>query len=282
MATQPVSALHPLRDGEKGEPARVLQAAANRRLRTRGLGALAVEEDGEMGPLTIEAVRKAAWALGARLETCEAIEREQAIPVGVQRMIRNPGRRSDEQLRRGKCRLSRMRAARKRRAREQDHGSARHRAVSAFVAKVGTRENPAGSNSGGIITAMEAFWGFGRVPWCGISSGYHAKKYGGVQGLQSDVACVAAIERHARAGTKPYGHWQPSPQGALPGSLVVIGGSGVHVGMLVEPLADGGARTVEGNTSFGPGGSQSNGGCIALRTRSAGEITGVATMDYPG
>lgn len=280
MATTPVGGMQPLRSGERGEAVRKLQAATNRRLRCRDLGALAVEEDGEIGPLTLAAVRKAAWALGALLRTCEAITREGSVPVGVQRMICNPGRRTDEQRRRGQQRVSRMRAERKQRLAQR--GSPRARTVNAFLAKVGTREAPSGSNGGGIITAMQAFWGFGRVPWCGIACGYHAQKFGGVQGLRSDVAAVRAIEQHARAGREPYGRWQGSPEGALPGSLVVIGGTGVHVGMLVQPLAGGSAKTVEGNTSFGPNGSQSNGGCVAVRIRSAGEITGVATMNYPG
>lgn len=280
MATTSVSVLQPLRSGDRGEATRRLQAATNRRLRCRDLKALAIEEDGELGPLSLAAIRKAAWALGAHLRTCEAITRDASVPVGVQRMVCNPGRRTDEQKQRGKLRVSRMRAERKRRVGQR--GSSRARTVDAFLAKVGTTEAPSGSNGGGIITAMQAFWGFGRVPWCGIACGYHAQKFGGVQGLQSDVAAVRAIEGHARAGRSPYGKWQSSPEGALPGSLVVIGGTGVHVGMLVEPLANGCAKTVEGNTSFGPGGSQSNGGCVALRIRSAGEITGVATMNYPG
>jgi hypothetical protein len=244
------------------------------------LDALVVVEDGEIGGQTLEAVRKAAWALGARSETYQAITREGVVTAGVQRMIRNPGKRSDEQQRRGKLRMSRMRAERKRRAKER--GSARSRTVNAFVAKAGKRESPPNSNGGGIITVMQTFWGFGRVPWCGIACGYHAKKYGGMQGLRSDVAAVRAIENHARAGHQPYGRWHSSVDGALPGSFVVIGGSGVHVGMLVKSLGNGRARTIEGNTSFGPGGSQSNGGCIAVRTRSDAEITGVATMNYPG
>lgn len=280
MATQQLPRMQVLRQGGRSEAARALQAATNRRLRSRGLGALAVDENGVVDARTLEAVRKIAWALGARSETYESITRDGEIPVGAQRMIRNPGRRSDEQKSRGKARMSRMRAHRKRRAAQGR--SSRSRAVNAFLAKVGTRERPANSNGGGLITTMETFWGFGRVPWCGIACGYHAKKFGGVQGLRSDVAAVKAIETHARAGRAPYGRWQSSPEGALPGSFVVIGGSGVHVGMLVAPLKGGAAKTVEGNTSFGPGGSQSDGGCIAARVRSAAEITGVATLNYPG
>jgi hypothetical protein len=280
MAIQQPPAVQVLRHGTRSEAARALQVATNRRLRSRGLEALAVAEDGVVGVRTLEAVRKIAWALGAHSETYDAITRDGEIPVGVQRMIRNPGRRSDEQRRRGKARMSRLRAQRK--AQAARGRSARSKAVNAFLAKVGTRERPAGSNSGGIITAMETYWGFGRVPWCGIACGYHAARFGGVKGLLSDVASVRAIESHARAQQSPYGRWQKTPAGALPGSFVVIGGSGVHVGMLVQPLSGGRARTVEGNTSFGPGGSQSDGGCIAARIRSASEIYGVATMHYPG
>lgn len=279
MATQQSSEKHVLRRGDRSGTARKLQAATNRRLRSRGLEALVVKEDGVVGLRTLAAVRKIAWALGARSETYESITREDVIPVGVQVMILNPGRRTDQQKSRGKARMSRLRSQRKQAQRRR---SSRSRAVNAFLAKVGTRERPPGSNGGGIITTMETYWGFGRVPWCGIACGYHAKKFGGVQGLRSDVAAVRAIETHARAGRAPYGRWQSGPEGARPGSFVVIGGSGVHVGMLVQPLSGGGAKTVEGNTSFGPGGSQSDGGCIAIRVRSAAEITGVATMTYPG
>jgi hypothetical protein len=279
MAIQQLPSAQVLRRGERSEAARALQAATNRRLRSRGLEALAVAEDGIVGAGTLESVRKIAWALGARRETYDAMTRDGEIPVGVLRMIRNPGHRSDEQKSRGKARMSRLRSERKRRAAQGR--SSRSRAVNAFLAKVGAKEPPPGSNSGAIITTMETFWGFGRVPWCGIACGYHAVRFGRVEGLRCDVASVHAIEAHARARHSPYGDWQRSPDGALPGSLVVIGGSGVHVGMLVQPLSGGRARTVEGNTSFGPGGSQSDGGCIAARVRSAAEITGVATMNYP-
>jgi hypothetical protein len=270
--------LEVLHHGARSEGARALQAATNRRLRTRDLDALVIDESGVVDHATLEAVRKVAWALGALSETYEAVTEKREISVGVQRLIRNPGLRTDAQRERGRIRMSQMRAERKRRA----AAGSRSKAVNAFLAKVGTKESPPGSNGGGVITSMEAFWGFGKVAWCGIAVGYHAVKFGGVQGMRSDVASVLAIESHARAGHAPYGHWQSSVQGALPGSLVVIGGSGVHVGMCVEAHPDGSATTVEGNTSFGPGGSQSNGGCIARRHRSDAEIFGVATMNYPG
>lgn len=274
-----------LHRGGRSETARAVQAATKRRLHARGCNALAetIVEDGEVGDKTLTAVRRACLLLGAQQSTADAITAKGAIPVGVQRMILNPGRRTDDQKTLGRKRMAQLRRQRKRRAdaAKKAGGSARAKTVNAFLAKVGTVEHPAGSNGGGIITVMQTFWGFGRVPWCGISEGYHAVKFGQIEGLRSDVASVAAIENHAKAHHAPYGRWSEDISGLLPGSFLVIGGFGVHTGMKVDDAAGGGAKTVEGNTSFGPGGSQANGGCIAARVRSNAEIRGGAAMHYP-
>lgn len=275
-----------LHHGARSEYARAVSVAVSKRLKARGFADLAVTESKTVTLDLIEACAKAAWALGAREDTVKQMREDRDIPVGVQRMIRNPmTSRTDLQKRIGDARVEAALKERKKRSeqrkREEKGKSGRTAAVNAFVAKAGTREQPPGSNGGGIISVMEAYWGFGRVPWCGIAAGYHAKKFGGIVGMRSDVASVAAIQNHAQARRGPYGKWQGGPEGALGGAFVVIGGFGVHVGMLIEPLSGGRAKTIEGNTSFGPGGSQSNGGCIAVRVRSAAEIHGVATMSYP-
>lgn len=281
--------LHVLHHGAKSDEARSLQAATNRRLDNKGLGALRVKEDGVVGAKTLNAVRKAAWALGALEVNYEAVTSKGEISIGIQAMIRNPGLRQPEQLERARVRRTQTTAARKKRAaaaakeKHQTGTSSRSKAVNAFLAKVGTVESPPGSNGGGIITTMEAYWGFGRVAWCGISAGYHAQKFGGIKELRSDVASVSAIETHARRGDQGYGRWvnRDGIDSLLQGSFIIIGGSGVHVGMKVDDDPNGGAETVEGNTSFGPGGSQSNGGCIAHRHRTAAEIYGGASLNYP-
>ena len=288
--------------GDSSERVRTIAVAANNRLRARNLDAYvcripkAIREDATK-PLTLnagvlDAVAKAAWALGAHRKTIDQLRNTGVVSVGVQRLVCNPGLRPRSaagraQIKRGAQRMRAMQAQRKRRAAERAReqaeygGTSRARAVNAFLAKVGTTEYPPGSNGGGVITMMQTYWGFGRVPWCGISAGYFAKRFGGVEGLRSDVASVAAITAHSKARQAPYGSFQPTPRGAHPGAFVIIGGPGTHVGMLVQDLGDGSAKTVEGNTSFGPGGSQSNGGCIAARVRSPREIYGVATMNYP-
>lgn len=276
-----------LHHGVKSDAARALESALNRRLDARGLDSMMVKVDGVLSVGDLESIRKALWALGARSATYDAVIRTRSVPVGAQRMILNPGRRTDAQRERASARLSQLRAQRKRRAdaAKREHAergtSARSKAVNAFLAKVGTVEHPPGSNGGGLISVMESYWGFGRVPWCGISFGYHAQKFGGVAALRSDVASVSAIEQHARRGHEPYGRWMFDTSGLLPGAAIVVGGSGVHVAMKVDDYGNGGAETVEGNTSFGPHGSQSNGGCIAHRFRSDDEIFGGAAMNYP-
>jgi hypothetical protein len=133
-----------LHKGETSESARALQAATNRRLRARDLGALAVDENGLVDHETLVAVRKAAWALGAMRTTYDAIIAAGAIPIGVQRMIRNPGTRSAEQMQRGKQRIATMRKQRKERAEQARAVGAERRAVVAAAKKAAAnyRANP--------------------------------------------------------------------------------------------------------------------------------------------
>ena len=109
--------LRELRRGSTGEPVRELQAATNRRLRAAGLGALVVAEDGQLGDRSLTAIRKAAWRLGAQKDTYDAVTQDGRVSIGVQRMIRNPGRRSERQMTLGRRRLAAMHKQRK--AREQ-------------------------------------------------------------------------------------------------------------------------------------------------------------------
>ena len=107
MTIERVPELQVLHRGARSEAARALQAATNRRLRSRQLDAHVVEEDGVVGRKTLAAVTTAAWALGARRETLATLDHGE-IAVGVQRMIRNPGLRTDEQKLLGKKRVANM------------------------------------------------------------------------------------------------------------------------------------------------------------------------------
>jgi hypothetical protein len=144
MSTSELSTMQPLHKGGKSEAARALQVATNKRLRSRGITSLVTAEDGVIGARTIAAVRKAAWALGAATETCDKIAKTGEIPIGVQRLIRNPGKRSPEQQARGAARIAKLRAARKRRAEEAKRAGAKRRAIvrEAKKAAANYRKNP--------------------------------------------------------------------------------------------------------------------------------------------
>jgi cell wall-associated NlpC family hydrolase len=143
MATQQEHPMQVLHRGAKSDAARALQAATNRRLQRRGISDLALDEDGVVGAKTMEAVTTAAWALGAQKATIAKMDGGE-IPIGVQRMIRNPGRRTEGQKALGKKRLAHMLAARKKRATvAAQAGSARKRVVElAQKAAANYRANP--------------------------------------------------------------------------------------------------------------------------------------------
>jgi cell wall-associated NlpC family hydrolase len=147
----------PLRRGARGDRVRQLQAATNRRLKARALGDYAVQEDGSLDAKAIAGVAKAAWALGAMRTTLAKLDAGE-IPLGVERMIRNPGRRQDAQKDRGRLRMKHMRAARKRRAAEaKKAGSKRARVVQeAMKAAANYRANPGAYHylAGGVANTV--------------------------------------------------------------------------------------------------------------------------------
>ncbi len=269
--------------GATSDQCRAFFAAANRRFEDRDLGARKVpvhDEPMRLTPSLLKAAITAAWAMGADESTLAKMERERIVPEGVVRIVRMPKTyRNAEQIARGKARIAYMRKERKRRAEEQARGS-RQKALNAMIARIGVSESPPGSNGGGPISDWEAYFGFGRVAWCGIFWGFHIERFGGVD-VRSDVASVWANYQHALNGRDPYVSFSKSVKGALPGDGVIIGGPTVHIEGMRKPLSDLSALTVGGNTSPGRTGSQSNGGCVAGRHRTDEEIFGVLHMNFP-
>lgn len=153
-----MSDLQVLHHASKSESCRQLQAATNRRLRSRGLGSMCVKENGVLTIDTLRAVRKAAWALGALKSTYDEITETRAVAVGVQRMIRNPGKRNAAQMQRGKVRVSQMRADRKRREQQaKTAGTKRKRAVQCAMHAAANYRHNAGSYhylAGGIANLI--------------------------------------------------------------------------------------------------------------------------------
>lgn len=142
-------------------------------------------------------------------------------------------------------------------------------------------EKPPGSNRGGMITAWQQRFGSWLLgtPWCGTFCG-NMLLFAGVKGVSGRIASVALIEDDARAGRGPFASWASNHGRVHPGDLVVLFGRGVHVGM-VRSIKNNVVYTIEGNTSSGTWGSQSNGGGVYKRARPISQVHGFAIVKFP-
>lgn len=157
--------------------------------------------------------------------------------------------------------------------------TAREKAIKYAPSLLGEREVPPGSNRGRRLTGWQSSFGSWLVgqPWCGVLCGV-ALRNSNVK-VNSRIAAVAFIEDDARAGRNGFKEWKGRTSGK-PGDLLVLFGRGVHVGF-IEKSVKGGYRTIEGNTSSGNGGSQSNGGGSYRRFRPYSQVHGIAVPRYP-
>jgi hypothetical protein len=157
--------------------------------------------------------------------------------------------------------------------------TSRERAVTYARGFNGTTEKPPGSNAGGPITRWEHALGLGAVPWCGVACAAWLR-HAGVQGVTWRLASVALIGDDARASAGPFAGWTTDRAKVRPGDLVVLFGENVHVGM-VERVGPDGVHTIEGNTSAGSSGRQSNGGGVFRKVRPFADVVGFALVRYP-
>ena len=150
--------LRELKKGQHGDIVKALQRSINKRLTSRDLGGYTVKVDGKVGERTLRAARKAAWVLGALPQTYNGITKHDVIPVGVFRMIRNPGKRTPEQVRRGKRRLSKLRKMRRHQAQVARQASSRRLLVvrNCLRAAANYRANPGAYHylAGGVANLM--------------------------------------------------------------------------------------------------------------------------------
>lgn len=138
---------------------------------------------------------------------------------------------------------------------------------------VGVKESPAGSNRGPhpISTCQKHILGYDGVAWCGCFAGWLIEVFAGVDAIGSRVAYCPYIEEDGRLGRNGMKGKVPFDEGE-PGDLAVFDwtddGTEDHVEVIVKNKGGGAYETVGGNTSFeGASGSQSDGGCVAIRQR---------------
>jgi len=243
----------------KGKDVKRFQEALNVRLRARKLG-LRVDADGEYGPETSAAYREVAYALGLNDETIA-----KGPTIGAQRIVEDPDTRTPEQLKLAK-----------KRAKE---GGSVDKVLRWCESKVGTVERPSNSNRGAEIDKWQSEFGIHGTYWCGAFVGYAVRRVGGVP-ISNSVVYTPSILAAAHARTGGYEGFY-AWKDRKPGDLVLFrfpGGSRDPVHHVGIYLGDG--YTIEGNTSSGNAGDQSNGGGVFKRKRDPSVIVGCARPRY--
>lgn len=161
----------------------------------------------------------------------------------------------------------------------------RARAVNWAKSRVGVVEHPAGSNQGRYITSWQEMSGYpgGGVPWCQCF--VNASAFVGTKGRVKPIwfgGYTPSVVEMANNGD--HGLKRISLDAARPGDWLYFnfpGGESVdHVGLYMGKNADGSIMTIEGNTSSGNSGSQSNGGGVFRRTRDRSLIAAVVRPPF--
>lgn len=256
-----------------------LNRAVKERLDARGVDVPTPTHDKFTHAAAVAAV-EAGYFLGLLSETYLKRERVGDEPrlmltEGAQAIIRDPDKRSAEQLARAKERQGQLERG-PRYYEDLAHAAGITSGKGAAAAlkfardQIGTVERPPGSNWGPKIEGWIRAAGYtSPVPWCGCACNAFVMA-GGVPSGAGWIGYTPAIVAHAKAGK---GGWSwHGPTSGQPGDLVLFdtpgGDPAVHVGMVEKKINDATYQTIEGNTSSGSGGSQSEGGGVFRRQRS--------------
>lgn len=285
-------------DPQRGRDVANLQRALSDRLEARGISAkeLPVATHGKFTHATWVAGVEAGHWLGLRSDTYLKTERGDGpggragvCTEGAQRIIRYPDERTAVQRERANVRRTHLedapRFAKLLRDADGPGGTGADAAVKWALAQVDTTEQPPGSNWGGKISDWIRATGYNSpVPWCGCFVNAAIIRAGVPSGA-GWIGYTPAIVAHARRGTDGW-KWVGPSEGRR-GDLALFdtpgGDPAVHVGLVLARVDASTYDTVEGNTSSGPGGSQSNGGGVFRRQRSTGgtfHIIGHARPPY--
>lgn len=145
---------------------------------------------------------------------------------------------------------------------------------------IGVNEHPAGSNKGDPHPSdwQKRVIGSDGFAWCACFTTCMAWD-SGVQG--SATAGVFNNIEMAKSGRGMYRGFTTDHRKVNPGDHVAIGCSSCHIELVARKPTASAVDTVGGNTSPGSSGSQFNGGCVANRTRSRGEVVGYLLVRFP-
>lgn len=156
-------------------------------------------------------------------------------------------------------------------------------AVKFALSQAGITETPAGSNWGHPVQDWIQRTGYSsnlpHPPWCGCYVHECVVEHGGAAipvGIRLGYGPAIIADARANANglrAVPFAEAQP-------GDILVFW-NGEHIGLCRGRPSGSTIPTAEGNTSPGTEGSQYNGGCVAIKSRSIGDVTVVARPNYP-
>jgi hypothetical protein len=227
-----------------------------------------VDVDGDYGPVSRDTAKSLLYGLGVDVAESDF--------DGVGPNDRLKVRHGWDQLDDAERERWKARADWRKRLAERYGGGAVGAALKFARDHIGVTEHPAGSNRGPEVDAWERACGVLGAPWCGcfINACLVAAGMPNTPWLRY----CPSIEGNAKGGGFGW-TWHRTPQ---MGDLVLYGSSiAEHVGIVEETANGADSSTVEGNTSNGPGGSQSNGGIVARRHRHQdGSLAGFPIRGY--
>ncbi len=250
----------------RGDDVRGLQAAINAELTHRKLEWRGVKVDGQFGPATLHACAFLGWVLGLAGPQQKAIISYQPhVTVAVQRLLRNPEKRS--RFDRARERARKQKVAKIRKAHHQGPAAA----IAFIQAEAARGVHEIGeSNTGPEVDKYEAQFGMHAEPWCGMLAGYAAINYGHCLAAALSFWYGPALIREA--AERKDGCYPVSFDQIIGGEFLVLW-NGEHVVTAAGPSKGNSVPTGEGNTSPTNGNSQADGGAVAMKTRSRSDVT---------
>lgn len=259
----------------RGKDIEKLQEATDRILDHYGFDWRLIQEDGEYGKRTRNAIKLAAWRIGLEDKLVDPIRKDGGhINEKVQELIRNPEKRTDAQRK-----LEKQRKAKAQKLIKKHHDGVQ--AVYDFLKKnVGKNEEPPESNHGPFpIDECQKFFGLSGQPWCGCLVGYAIRKVAGVTSVKGVWFPYAGSIRTDAEGSRNGLH-DANVRNAKRGMVVTFfSGGDDHVGWIREDVKPGDTtiKTFEGNTSSAT--RDSDGGIIEEKERSFSEVSCVAVVE---
>lgn len=250
----------------KGEDVRALQAAINAELGHRKLAWRQIAVDGEFGVQTLHACAFLGWVLGLGAARHRAMTGTKGhVSIEVQRLLRNPRKRSAVDRRREVARKGAVTKIRK----AHDQGPA---AAIAFIRQEAAKgvHEVGETNTGPEVDKFEAQFGLHGEPWCGCLAGYAAIVFGHCLASKLSFWYGPALIQQA---AERFDGCYPVPFEEIQGGEILVLWGGEHVVTAAAPSKGSTVETGEGNTSPTNGNSQADGGAVAMKTRSRSDVT---------